>query len=328
MGRRGKDLTPEVKKIILDLSNEGYSGHKISQVAGVIPRTVNKFLKRVRERRNEENLSRPGRQRKTDIRGDRRLCRMVRENRRQTLEDLTNKFNNTSVDNLSSRTVRRRLFGSGYKRRVISKKITIRKENRACRCSFCRQKLTWTSTVCNNWCKVLFSDKTKVEIEEDKKIYAWRRCNECLYPECTGIMSNREKQGTISAMFWGCITYNGVGTIIPINGTCNMNSGQNSVKYIENLDNHLWPVVAKNFGNSTWILQEDNAPCRVSRQCNTWKADNNIPNLPWPAQSPDINVIENVWRVLKIHINRRVNYIKTKQILNGSSLKCGHHSLY
>ena len=50
MGRCGKDLTPEVKKIILDLSNEGYSGHKISQVVGVIPRTVSKFLKRIRER--------------------------------------------------------------------------------------------------------------------------------------------------------------------------------------------------------------------------------------------------------------------------------------
>ena len=224
--------------------------------------------------------------------------------RKQTLEDLTNKFNNTSVDNLSSRTVRRRLFESGYNRRVISKKIKIRKENRARRCSFCRQKLTWT--VRNNWCKVIFSDETKVVIGADKKIYIWHRCNEHLYPECTGIMSDREKQGTISAMFWGCITCNGVGTIIPINGN------MNSVKYIETLDNHLWPVVAKNFGNSAWIFQEDNAPCHVSRQRNAWKADNNIPILPWPAQSPDINVIENVWRVLKIHINRRVNYIKTK----------------
>ena len=131
----------------------------ISQVVGVIPRTVSKFLKRARERGNEENLPRPGRQRKTDIWGDRRLFRVVRENRKQTLEDLTNKFNNTSVDNLSSRTVRRRLFESGYKRRVISKKITIRKENRARRCSFCRQKLTWT--VRNNWCKVIFRDETR-----------------------------------------------------------------------------------------------------------------------------------------------------------------------
>jgi hypothetical protein len=145
-------------------------------------------------------------------------------------------------------------------------------------------------------------------IGADKKIYAWRRCNERLYPECTGIMSDtgdREKQGTILVMFWGCITYNGVGTIIPINGN------MNSVKYIGTLDNHLWPVVAKNFGNSAWILQEDNAPCHVSRQCNAWKADNNIPILPWPAQSPDINVIENVWRVLKIHIkgNARVKQL-------------------
>ena len=65
MGGRGKDLTPEVKTIILDLSNEGYSGHRISQVVEVIPRTVSKFLKRFRERGNEENLPRPGIQRKT-----------------------------------------------------------------------------------------------------------------------------------------------------------------------------------------------------------------------------------------------------------------------
>ena len=50
---------------------------------------------------------------------------------------------------------------------------------------------------------------------------------------------DREKQGTILVMFWGCITYNGVGTIIPINGN------MNSVKYIGTLDNHLWPVSLK-----------------------------------------------------------------------------------
>ena len=122
MGHRGKDLTPKENKIILDLSYQSYSGHKISQVVGVVPRTVGKCLKRVCEGGNEENLPRPGRQRKTDIRGHRRLFRMVRENRRQTLEDLTNKFSNTSVDNLSSRTVRRCLFESGYKDELLPRK--------------------------------------------------------------------------------------------------------------------------------------------------------------------------------------------------------------
>jgi hypothetical protein len=60
----------------------------------------------------------------------------------------------------------------------------------------------------------------------------------------------------------------------------------------------------------------------VSRQCNAWKADNNNPISPWLAQSPYINVIENVWRVLKIHNKRHVNYIKTKADLEKLKKMC------
>lgn len=133
---------------------------------------------------------------------------MARKNRRQTLEDLTTKFNNNSVENISSRTVRR-LFENKYKKHVVSKKITIRRENRFRRIDFCRQKLCWT--VENNWSKVIFSDETKVVLGKDKKSYVWRKSNKRLPGECTGMLKDREKQGTISAMFWGCITYNEVG---------------------------------------------------------------------------------------------------------------------
>lgn len=125
-----EDLTPLVRKIISDLRKTGCSGHKISKLTGVNLRTINNFLKRVKERGNEENLPRTGRRIKTDSRADHRLFRIVRENRRQTLEDLATKFNNISVENISSRTVRRRLFENQYKRHVVSKKITIKRENR------------------------------------------------------------------------------------------------------------------------------------------------------------------------------------------------------
>ena len=105
-------------------------------------------------------------------------------------------------------------------------------------------------------------------------------------------------------MFWGCISYYGVGTLKVVNG--NMNSD----KYIEVLDECLWPVVARHFANRRWTFQEDNAPCHVSLRSNLWKQDNNVNTLPWPAQSPDINIIENVWKVLKHRVQRRTNEIR------------------
>jgi transposase len=169
MGRRGNELGQESKNIIINLSNTGHSSYKISEITGLNRRTVSNFLKRFHERGNTENSPRSGRQRKLDERAKRRLVRMVHNNRRQTLEDLTSKFNNSAVIKVSLRTVRRRLFDNKYKQHVVSKTITIRKVNRSRRTSFCRQKLHWN--VHNNRRKVIFSDETKIVIGQDKKIY-------------------------------------------------------------------------------------------------------------------------------------------------------------
>lgn len=43
MSRRGKDLTPDVRKIIVSLFKKAYSGHKIAKITEVNPKTVNIF---------------------------------------------------------------------------------------------------------------------------------------------------------------------------------------------------------------------------------------------------------------------------------------------
>ena len=125
------------------------------------------------------------------------------------------------------------------------------------------------------------------------KIHVLRKPDERLRPECLGEFGDKERTCRVSVMFWGCISYHGVGTLTPVDGDIN------TEKYISILDANLWPVVAQHFGNRPWIFQEDNAPCHVSARANEWKRDNSIGSLPWPAQSSELNIIENVCKNYK-----------------------------
>ena len=70
-------------------------------------------------------------------------------------------------------------------------------------------------------------------------------------PQCLGQYGDQDHQSAVSVLFWGCITYKGVGKLVPVEGN------MNSEKYINVLDECLWPVVTKHFPTDRWTLQED-----------------------------------------------------------------------
>jgi len=56
---------------------------------------------------------------------------------------------------------------------------------------------------------------------------------------------------------------------------------------------------------SDMVFQQDNAPCHVSKDSRSWFSTNNIPLLNSPANSPDLNPIENAWAYLEKRLRKR-----------------------
>ena len=56
-------------------------------------------------------------------------------------------------------------------------------------------------------------------------------------------------------------------------------------------------------------------PCHASRRAVQWKGENELNCLNWPSQSPDLNIVENVWRTTKIKLQNSKCDILNKQII-------------
>ena len=181
-------------------------------------------------------------------------------------------------------TVKRALREEGLRPYVKASVPFIRTKNLRIRKLWAAEHLEWNV---RNWLAVAFSDESIFHLFGSDGIeWCWRKPGQRLDPRFT---KKKVKHGGGKVTVWGMITAFGVGRIVRIEGNLNKEL------YTEILeDDVLGSFSDLGLDYHDFYFQQDNDSKHTSKLAQQWFKNNDTDVLPWPPNSPDISIIENL----------------------------------
>ncbi|GFT80360.1 transposable element Tcb2 transposase [Trichonephila clavipes] len=179
--------------------------------------------------------------------------------------------------------------------------VPLTRQHRTARLQWCREHHNWTEQ--DRAC-VLFSDESRFSLSSDcRRQLIWRESGTAYRPE--NIQEN-DRYPTCSIMVWAGIMINGHTRLhVVANGTM---TGQ---RYIDEvLLTHV--RLFRGAVGDKFVFMDDNATCHRTLAVQVCLDSEGIQRLVWPARSPDLIPIENVWDAMERQVAGR-NYPPTNK---------------
>jgi len=240
-----------------------------------------------------------GRPPKFAERGERAVVRYTLKNRRATLGEITN----ASPVKAHPNTIRKVLKKNEINSRVARMKPYLMPRHIVNRKVFAKEHLNWTL---DQWKEVIWTDESSFELGKPSgKQLVWRKLDEAFNQDCTG---STFKSGRSSVMVWGAIAYGKKSELVVMD-----KNRRTATDFVDQVyDGPLLQFMTEFIDP---ILMEDGAPIHRAKVSNDWRDEHELQKLVWPAQSPDLNPIENLWSTMKRAVYKKHRSSDTVDVL-------------